>query len=282
MKIKILIASFLYIASGSLLRAQETASGLELLTVNDQVTTVITATEPIRFVDISTGKVAGDQPLSNTLRLKPKEGADVNADGDILAIVTVITERYRVQYGLIYTTRMNEAVTEKVILQTEVTPYNNPAVSMSIEEMARFARRVWDSPAKYRNVGARKHHMNVRLNNIYSAGEYFFIDFSVVNRTNIRFDIDQIRVKVEDKRQSRAANCQSIEITPAMILENSSTFLHGYRNVIVLRKLTFPNDKVLTIEMSEKQISGRTITLSIDYEDVLYADSFNEILLRED
>ena len=73
MKIKILIAFFLCIASASLLGAQETASGLELLTVNDQVTTVITATEPIRFVDISTGKVAGDQPLSNTLRLKPKE-----------------------------------------------------------------------------------------------------------------------------------------------------------------------------------------------------------------
>ena len=282
MKIKILIAFLLCIASASLLGAQETATGLELLTVNDQVTTVITATEPIRFVDISTGKVAGDQPLSNTLRLKPKEGADVNADGDVLAIVTVITERYRVQYGLIYTTRMHEAVTEKTILQTEVLPYNNPAVSMSTEEMARFARRVWDSPAKYRNVGARKHHMNIRLNNIYSAGEYFFIDFSVQNRTNIRFDIDQIRVKVEDKRQTRAANCQSIEITPAMILENSSTFLHGYRNVLVLKKLTFPNDKVLTIEMSEKQISGRTITLSIDYEDVLYADSFSETLLEED
>ena len=238
-----------------------------LLTVNDQVTTVITATEPIRFVDISTGKVAGDQPLANTLRLKPKEGSDVNADGDVLAIVTVITERYRVQYGLIYTTRMNEAVTEKTILQTEVLPYNNPAVSMSTEEMARFARRVWDSPAKYKNVGARKHHMNIRLNNIYSAGEYFFIDFSIENRTN---------------RQARAANCQSIEITPAMVLENSSAFLHGYRNVLVLKKLTFPNDKVLTIEMSEKQISGRTITLSIDYEDVLYADSFSETLLRED
>ena len=124
--------------------------------------------------------------------------------------------------------------------------------------------------------------MNIRLNNIYSAGEFFFIDFSVENRTNIRFDIEQIRVKVEDKRQARAANCQSIEITPAMVLENSSTFLHGYRNVLVLKKLTFPNDKVLTIEMSEKQISGRTITLSIDYEDVLYADSFSETLLEED
>ena len=56
----------------------------------------------------------------------------------------------------------------------------------------------------------------------------------------------------------------------------------GYRNVIVVKKMTFPNDKVLTIELSEKQISGRTISLSIDYEDVLSADSFNHILLEEE
>ena len=226
--------------------------------------------------------MAGDQPLSNTVRLKPKEGADVNADGDILAVVTIITERYRVQYGLIYTTRLSEAVTEKTVLHSEVIPYNNPAVSMSTEEMSRFARKVWNAPTRYRHVGARKHHMGIRLNNIYTAGEFFFIDFSMENRTNIRFDIDQIRVKVEDKRQTRAANSQSIELTPAFMLHNPSGFLHGYRNVLVLRKLTFPNDKVLSIEVSEKQVSGRTITLSIDYEDVLYADSFSKTLLVED
>jgi hypothetical protein len=50
----------------------------------------------------------------------------------------------------------------------------------------------------------------------------------------------------------------------------------------VLKKLTFPNDKILSIEISEKQISGRNITLNIDYEDVLYADSFHSTLLQED
>ena len=282
MNIKHYTALILSIAAAFSLRAQNTPRELELLTVNDQVTTVITASEPVRFVDISTDKVAGDQPLGNTVRLKPKFGADVNADGDILAIVTIITERYRVQYALIYTTRLQEAVTEKTVLLSEITPYNNPAVSMSTEEMARFARRIWDSPSRFRNVGAKRHHMDIRLNNIYSAGEYFFIDFSVENRTNIRFDIDQIRFKVEDKRQSRATNNQSVELSPAMILESGTSFLHGYRNVVVLRKLTFPNDKVLTIELSEKQISGRTITLSIDYEDVLHADSFSRTLLEED
>lgn len=45
--------------------------------------------------------------------------------------------------------------------------------------------------------------------------------------------------------------------------------------------MTFPNDKVLTIELSEKQISGRTISLSVEYEDVLNADSFSKALLYE-
>jgi conjugative transposon TraN protein len=124
--------------------------------------------------------------------------------------------------------------------------------------------------------------MDIRLNNIYTAGDYFFIDFSVENRTNIRFDIDQIRFKVEDKHQSRATNSQSVELSPALLLETGTSFLHGYRNVAVLRKLTFPNDKVLTVELSEKQISGRTITLSIDYEDLLHADSFSRTLLKEE
>lgn len=72
-------------------KAQKTLEGMQLLTVNENVTTVITASEPVRFVDISTGKVVGDQPINNTIRLKPKEGVEVNRDGDILAIVTPST-----------------------------------------------------------------------------------------------------------------------------------------------------------------------------------------------
>lgn len=108
--------------------AQTTYEEMEQLTVNEQITTVITASEPVRFVDISTDKVAGDQPIDNIIRLKPKESG--HEDGEILAIVTIVTERYRTQYALIYTTRMKEAVTDKEILLQERNAYNNPAVSM--------------------------------------------------------------------------------------------------------------------------------------------------------
>lgn len=268
--------------SATPIMAQQTYEELEQLTVNENVTTVITASEPIRFVDISTDDVVGDQPINNTIRLKPKEGAEVHEDGDIIAIVTVVTERYRSQYALVYTTRLTEAVTDKQILPEERIPYHNPSVSMSTEDMTKYARKIWNSPARIRNVATKQHRMTIRLNNIYSVGEYFFLDFSIENRTNIRFDIDEIRVKLSDKKQSKATNVQMIELTPAMILDQSKRFSKGYRNVIVLKKMTFPNDKVLSIEISEKQISGRNITLNIDYEDILYADSFHSTLLQED
>jgi len=177
---------------------------------------------------------------------------------------------------------MQEAVTDKEIECSERNAYNNPAVSLSTADMTKYARQIWSSAAKYRNVATKMHRMVMRLNNIYSVGEYFFIDFSVENKTNIRFDIDEMRIKLSDKKQSKATNAQIVELTPALVLDDARTFKYGYRNVIVVKKMTFPNDKVLTIELSEKQISGRTISLSIDYEDVLSADSFNHILLEEE
>ena len=121
----------------------------------------------------------------------------------------------------------------------------------------------------------------MRLNNIYSVGEYFFLDFSVDNRTNIRFDIDQLKIKLNDKKTSKSTTVQTIELTSEFTLDNSKSFQFGYRNIIVVKKMTFPNDKILTIELSEKQISGRTISLDVEYEDVLSADSFNKVLLYE-
>ena len=110
----------------------------------------------------------------------------------------------------------------------------------------------------------------------------YFIDYSIENKTNIRFDNHERPVKLSDKKLSKATNAQTIELTPALVLEHGKTFKHGYRNVIVVKKMTFPNDKLLTIEMTEQQISGRNISLNIDYEDVLSADSFNTALLEEE
>ena len=256
MKNIVIVAAAMLLVSSA--KAQQTYQELEQITVNEQVTTLVTASEPILFVDVSTDKVAGDKPIENTVRFKPKDAE--HTDGEVLAIATIVTERYRTQYALVYTTKMTEAVTDKEIAPYERTAYRNPAVSLSTEDMTKFARRVWNSPAKIHNVKA----------------------FSVDNRTNIRFDIDELRVKLVDKKVQKATNNQTIELPLALVLDHSRSFLHGYRNVIVFKKMTFPNDKVVTIELSEKQISGRAISISVDYEDVLSADAFDRVLLEEE
>lgn len=279
-KIIIRLGAMLFCAlSAATVNGQQTPKEMEQLTVNENVTTVITASEPIRLVDISTDRIVGDKPIENAIRVKPREGG--HTDGTVLAIVTVVTERYRSQYALVYTTRLEEAVTDKEVALNERNAFHNPAVSMSTEDMVRYARRIWNSPAKYRNIKTNMHHMQMRLNNIYTVGEYFFIDFSVHNKTNLQFDIDELRFKLCDKRQAKATTIQEIALEPVMLLDKSLHFRRGYRNVVVLKKMTFPNDKVLTIELSERQISGRTISMTIDYEDVLAADSFDRLLQEE-
>ena len=90
-----------------------------------------------------------------------------------------------------------------------------------------------------------------------------------------------MRVKLSDKKTSKATTAQTLELSPELILDPTQSFRYGYRNVIVLKKMTFPNDKILTIELSERQISGRTIYLNVEYEDVLSADSFSKAILME-
>ncbi|WP_394348381.1 DUF4138 domain-containing protein [Mucilaginibacter corticis] len=59
---------------------------------------------------------------------------------------------------------------------------------------------------------------------------------------------------------------------PAYTLFTEPAFSKYYRNIIVFKKLSYPGNKVMNIELREKQISGRVITLQIPYKDLLKAD----------
>jgi hypothetical protein len=53
-----------------------------------------------------------------------------------------------------------------------------------------------------------------QVNHIYTVGDYFFIDFSLENKSNIKYDIAEIRVKLSVKKELKATNSQTIELTP--------------------------------------------------------------------
>ena len=124
---------------------------------------------------------------------------------------------------------------------------------MPERSMADYAYAIFCSQKNYNNIHSSKYGIKAVVNNIYTVNDYFFIDFSLYNKTKIKYDI---------------------------ALNSAKSFKRAYRNVIVVNKLTFPNEKILRLEISENQISGRVVYIPIEYEDILNADSFDENLLK--
>lgn len=247
--------------------AGENPEELKVIYINKDVSTHFVAMEDIKYVDISVSDIVGDIPTGNALRVKPtEEGAS--------GVITIVTERYFVQYMLVYSSDMSKAYTRFNIPYADLRSYMTPETNLTKAEMYDYAYSMFISKNKFYDVSSKGNLLKIVLNNIYTLDKYFFIDVSMFNKTNIRYDIDQIRFKIEDKKQTKATNYQSIEILPLMQVNQNLVFKKNYRNIFVFEKFTFPDEKVLTIEVSEKQISGRTIILRIDYADILHADSF--------
>ena len=246
-------------------RIFESNLGKPTVFVNDQVTTHIIMPENIKLVDISTDKLVGNQCADNIVRLKPKS---VLMDG----------ERHIAQLNVIYTKGPKKANSVYTVTRDDMRDYTHPEVSMTQGDMARLCWSIYTSRRKFFNLHSKQYGIRAQVNNIYTVGDYFFIDFSLENKSNVKYDIAEIRVKLTDKKELKATNSQTIELTPVYMVNHADHFTKSYRNVIVLKKLTFPEEKKLRLEITEDQISGRVSY--IDYRDILNADGFAPELLR--
>lgn len=260
------------------------ATAKEKILVNSEVTTHIVMPENIKMVDLSTTKIIGNQCADNIVRIKPFIEADSvpthYREGELMGTLTLIGERHLAQYDVVYTAAPSRAASIHRVPYTGLDSYINPEVSMPQSEMARYAWAVYGSGRKYNQVVSKANGMKAIVNNIYSIGDYFFIDYSLQNSTKIAYDIAEVRVKLTDKKEVKATNSQTVELSPVYSLNLAKKFKKNYRNVLVLDKLTFPDEKVLRIEISENQISGRVITLTVEYDDILNADGFDSDILK--
>ena len=272
------------IAAAALCAVASQASAKEKIYVNSDVTTHIVMPENIKMVDLSTAKIIGNQCADNIVRVKPFMESDSlpsgYREGELMGTLTLIGERHLAQYEVVYTSVPSRAASIHRVPYSGMDSYINPEVSMPQSEMARYAWAVYGSGRRYNQVVSKAHGIKAIVNNIYSVDDYFFIDYSLQNRTKIPYNIAEVRVKLTDKKEVKATNSQTVELTPAYSLNLARKFKKNYRNVLVLDKLTFPDEKVLRIEISENQISGRVITLTIEYDDILNADGFDSDILR--
>lgn len=258
--------SLLLIAS---LHQMSIAQQLETIYINELVSTHFITSESIQYVDISNKDVIGDMPVRNIMRLKPRQVQASNSKEQ--GILTIVCQKYMVQYQLVYADVL-QATKSKFISSMDGKGLLLPEITISLAEMRKLSWQLINRPKTKPIKKSSYHGMNIILNQVYSSGDYYFIDVSIQNRSSIMFTMDRLRFNIKDKSVLKATNHQTIELEPECALYTQSKIQKHYRNVFVFKKFTFPNEKSLEIELSEKQLSGRNMKLQLDYKQILNAE----------
>ncbi|WP_345952954.1 DUF4138 domain-containing protein [Mucilaginibacter sp. PAMB04168] len=241
-------------------------NGLRLVYLPGNATLHFVSPEPIQYADISTKELEGDLPIKNVLRLRLRDSVGHFNGG----IVTIAGEKFIAQYQVVPGERNSPAQIN--IEPVDTRPLDIAGVSLSQNQLKRIALDLISrkAAAKVKKTNAFK--MKGQVNQVYAFDDYFFLDVSFKNKTNLKYAIEDFRFKVDDQKVTKASNVQSVELRPVFTLLSVPSFAKSYRNVFVLKKLSFPGNKVLKIELSEQQPSGRIITLRLSYQDILSAD----------
>lgn len=226
--------------------------------------------EPIQYVDISVKSVIGDLPLKNVLRIRQKDSVSLDD-----AVLTIAGEKFIAQYHVLLADSITarDTRTEIPISLADTRPLDISGIGFSQNQLKQMALNLFSKRPGKAVKTEKAFDLKASLYTIYTAGDYIFIDLGYKNKTNLHFDIADLRFQIDDKKITKATNIQSVELQPEFILFSNPSFQKTYRNIIVLKKMSFPGNKILHIELSEKQISGRVMTLSVTYQDVLDADT---------
>jgi conjugative transposon TraN protein len=222
--------------------------------------------EPIQYVDISSKSLQGSLPLKNVFSLKLRD----TARGCYEAVLTIAGEKFIAQYRVLPGNSTSE--TEINICPPDCKPLDISGIGFSQNQLKSLALDLFSRKPEKHLEKVKAFGMEGRLNHIYAAGDYLFLDISYQNNTRLKYDVDDFRFKLDDKKVNKASNVQSVELKPEFVLFNVPVFSKYYRNIFVLKKISYPGNKILHAELSEKQLSGRLILLGITYQDVLDAD----------
>lgn len=132
-----------------------------------------------------------------------------------------------------------------------------------------------------KDIGCKKFGIQSLVKGIYIHNDLIFLHTSIKNSSNISFDIENIRFRIADKKVAKRTAVQETFLEPVRIYNNIRT-VDGkttVRNVFTFPKFTIPDDKVLTVEIFERN-GGRHQSYVIENVDLVNARPINELKIR--
>ena len=132
-----------------------------------------------------------------------------------------------------------------------------------------------------KSVGSKRFGIEVLLRGVYVHGDLFYLHVSMRNRSKVAFDIDYIRFKICDRKTARRTAVQETFVNPVRVFDeimrvDAEAMI---RNVFVFRKFTIPDDKVLVMEVYERN-GGRHQRFEIENSRLVGARDMDELKIE--
>ena len=153
---------------------------------------------------------------------------------------------------------------------------NSPSLSgLLLETIYKKDQRI------VKHIGAKSFGIQFILKGIYIHNGKYYFHTELRNRTNVPFGIDFINFKVVDKKVAKRTVVQERPIIPLRTYKplNEIGGKAIEQNVFLLDQFTISDDKVLLIEIFEKN-GGRHQTLQVENSDLIKARLINDMHLK--
>jgi len=132
-----------------------------------------------------------------------------------------------------------------------------------------------------RHLGCKRFRVQFLLKSVHSHNGLFYFHTETRNRSNVAFRTDFIRFKIVDKKVPKRTAIQERVIDPVrsynevLVTEGKS----DVRTVYAVPQFTIPDDKLLVIELFEKD-GGRHQTIRVENADLVAAKQINELKIK--
>lgn len=126
--------------------------------------------------------------------------------------------------------------------------------------------------ADVKGIHTRKYGVEVEVRGIYVHNDVIYLHVQIANNTNISFEVDYRRFVVADRKAAKRTAQQQRTIEPLRVC-NAPSIVRGHqrqRIVFALPKLTLEEDKILLLEIAEKD-GARHQYLEISSKELLGA-----------
>lgn len=126
--------------------------------------------------------------------------------------------------------------------------------------------------ADVKGIHTRKYGVEVEVRGIYVHNDVIYLHVQIANNTNISFEVDYRRFVVADRKAAKRTAQQQRIIEPLRVC-NDPSIVRGHQHqriVFALPKLTLEEDKILLLEIAEKD-GARHQCLEISSKELLGA-----------